>query len=136
VTTIQVLDDVGKGDYTWAVIGSLTSGKASKVKVLGELIPNASNYRTIFQKTYGVLKKEIQIPHTLPQKYVDLFNEAKINIHEMKYLEGIPTKIHEKITTMWRNWDKDQNGGITVEKVMQYADEIEEEFGKYFIPKN
>ncbi|MFA4873694.1 MAG: RHS repeat-associated core domain-containing protein, partial [Patescibacteria group bacterium] len=106
---------------------------AKAVNRASNLVPSANNYREVFQRAFGQLSSNMQIHHTLPQKYEALFKEAGINIHELPYLRAVPIEHHKKISSEWLKWDKANEGNVTVETVQDFAKQIEQKYGDNYL---
>jgi len=102
-----------------------------------------ASYRTVFYRAHPELKGTgLVIHHALPQslrdKYPGLFKAREI--HSEKYLSGIPRTakvngewVHKLITDSWEKF-KYENPTATRQQIMQHMHELDEEYGRYFVP--
>ncbi|HMM21087.1 MAG TPA: hypothetical protein PKA10_10135 [Selenomonadales bacterium] len=98
-------------------------------------ISNAKNYRDLFLKENPGMPKELQVHHTLPQKYQEILNGKGINIHETKYLEGIDPDIHRLVTKEWQRWEKSLGRTPTAEEVIDFAKQIDSKYSEFWYKK-
>ncbi|WP_427338763.1 hypothetical protein [Caloranaerobacter sp. DY30410] len=61
--------------------------------------------------------------------------KARINIHEVRYLRGVSTKIHLKITNEWRKWDKALGRTPTIQEIIDFARRIDRKYNRYWFNK-
>jgi hypothetical protein len=104
--------------------------------VNGPVQPTISNYRDLFLQQTPALKQVIdtpslagglvwQIHHSLPvyrsydaelDEVVGIleqrFKDAGINIHDPKYLRGLPKEVHEEVTARWTAWFKEKGRAL------------------------
>ena len=108
---------------------------AQEVNQAQRVVANANNYRSVFQRTYGEVGPNMQVHHTLPQKYNSLFEKVGVNIHDPKYLQAVPKDIHVKITNAWKQWEKSMDGKVNTQSIKDFAKQIDKQFGKYYKQK-
>jgi hypothetical protein len=95
--------------------------------------PSRNNYRDLFRLNRPELPPDWPVHHTLPQKYEKLMRDAGINIHEVQYLRGVDQPTHDQITTLWRAFDRRNGGNPTASQVVDFARQIDKQFGSKFI---
>lgn len=61
--------------------------------------------------------------------------KSGINEHELKYLRGVDSKIHSKITTEWTKWDKTLGRIPTAQDVINFSKQIHTKYNKYWFNK-
>jgi hypothetical protein len=93
------------------------------------------NYRQKFIDAYGEAPEGMvnpQVHHVLPQKFVDKFIKAGINIHEPKYCSWVERTPHSQ----WSGWDnKDwedffvNNQSPTVQEILAFARQMATKYG-------
>lgn len=112
------VDEVESEDYHTYYVGSDS--------VLVHNACTKSNYKSKFEDNIGQkLPDNYQAHHSLPQKYSKIMDNANINIHEPQYMRGLPKDVHQKVTNMWRNWDKAQKA-IDAGKIIEQQSKIDE----------
>jgi Pretoxin HINT domain len=92
---------------------------------------NANNYRANFTNE-NEMPDEYQVHHSLPQQYSELFEDSDTNIHDNQFLRGVDQATHQQITNAWRVWGA-ANSSPTAESVMDFAGDIDEQFGDSMI---
>ncbi len=93
---------------------------------------NVSNYRNNFLEVNPNIPKKYQVHHSLPQKYENILNDTRINIHETQYLRGIDPTIHSKITNEWTKWDKSLGRTPTAQEIINFSKQIDSKYGNYW----
>jgi hypothetical protein len=106
----------------------------------------AQHYSDTFYKAYPHLehmRSKIQVHHALPQRLLEkqhagLFSAQEVN--DLKYLSGIPNdarigkdRVHKLITQSWDEF-LNTNVNATREQVLEHMRELDEEYGRYFVP--
>ena len=92
-----------------------------------------NNYRSVFQKAQPNLPSSHVIHHSLPQRYRELMRQSKVYIDELQYLRGVDPEIHGRITKEWLGFHGRCGGDPSAVQVLNFADEINERYGQYFI---
>jgi hypothetical protein len=89
------------------------------------------------------MRSKIQVHHALPQRLLEkqhagLFSAQEVN--DLKYLSGISNEVridgksvHQLITNSWKAWLK-SNSNPTREQVLEHMRELDQEYGRFFVP--
>lgn len=92
-----------------------------------------NNYAENFWKAAWTKIKDYQVHHSLPQKYVKMFEEIGVNIHENKYLRGIKKTLHTDITNAWNSFDPKWTINRSIDEIKSFAAKIDIDYRDKFI---
>jgi hypothetical protein len=99
--------------------------------------PYLTDYAKRFKDFFPEIAANVyQVHHAIPQKVKNTFNLIQDPaLHSLENLRGIPqgSNFHQTITTRWNQW-YNANPNFTLQNALDYAKQIDNEFGHLFIP--
>ena len=90
----------------------------------------AGNFRDNLARLTGEMPEGKQAHHILPQKFIDFFLEADINIHDPKYGAWLDTKLHQKYSNKYNvEWDNffKHHANPSQDEIYDFADKLMKE---------
>lgn len=99
-------------------------------KAQSSLTPTKHNYKQVYEKIYGPVKKNHQVHHLYPQRFEKQFRELGINIHDPRNLRQVETKRHQKFSYRYnKEWEAFfRKPNPTKEKAIKYLRDLEERY--------
>ncbi len=94
------------------------------------------NFKNYFPNIPEVEFDNLQVHHAVPRKVEYHYGLVSPNqVHSVENLRGIPnsTRAHAIITARWSTW-YNNHPNFTLEDALNYAKEIDDEFGHLFVP--
>jgi hypothetical protein len=90
----------------------------------------ADNFRENLARLTGRMPKGAHAHHVFPQKLIDKFKEAGINIHDPKFGAWWDQSIHLRNAVRYQKlWQEFLERNRTLEEILRFGRELGDEFG-------